>query len=341
MAYGSIESNEIARKVTHYYNDHHQIIQTFRRIAIGMKPRELLMRSVWKKISQGVYVLWFASCDHPSSHPGQHGSVRATMRSGLMVQELPGTNSCKVTFRFNVMSLGGNTGPVPMYIPNIFYNPSGKSLSDFIDTLELFLKLKSGQDPANILNLPQWAGVKEAWDYHCAVHNGEQNLMSNRMERIPTEFDPLASKGTPRSKGESNSDDEVGQGLEHSMNDWFNGAGSPRSSNSNSNSGTTNSHENKKVKLSQKIILPNNGSSEGDGRNPNRPSLGEKEPKLFSDQYYTSLVKEREEKVIDEKQPWISSNIAKGQGRRSKRYRTSRSPAPYTMTPPSSIQDIP
>ena len=84
----SIDSSEIDRKVNHYYNDHHQIIQSFKRIAMGMKPREFLMRSVWKKISQGVYVLWLVSCDHPSSSPGQHGSVRGTMKSGLMVQEV-------------------------------------------------------------------------------------------------------------------------------------------------------------------------------------------------------------------------------------------------------------
>ncbi|GMH56182.1 hypothetical protein TL16_g02077 [Triparma laevis f. inornata] len=142
---------ELAREIKHYYNEHHQIFQLVKVLGAPLKPRELIMRSIWKQMSQGVYILWNHSCDHASSPPGEYGSIRATGKSGMLVQEVPGENSCHVTYSFSVESFGG-MATVPYHFRNFFKSsPLRKApLKEFLVEIEVYLRLKRGEDLAEI-----------------------------------------------------------------------------------------------------------------------------------------------------------------------------------------------
>ena len=89
-----------------------------------------------------------------------------------------------------------------MYIPNIFSTPNGKALGEFLYCIELFLKLKKGQIDVDVDSIP--SAYLKAWEYHKMMSCTEENYLT-RMERIPTEFDPLATaKRSPRSSSEGN-----------------------------------------------------------------------------------------------------------------------------------------
>ena len=124
-----LEGVEKSRKTLHRENEHNTIFQIVRNFPPPMKNREFLLRQVWKRISQGIYLVFAESTDHPSC-PINDLTVRATCKSAILVQDIPGTNFCKVTNRFSLGNLFGAGG----YFPNIM-----SSLATHRDNLSLFL----------------------------------------------------------------------------------------------------------------------------------------------------------------------------------------------------------
>jgi len=111
-----MNGTEKLRSTTHRENEHNSIIQLVTIFPPPMKNREFVVRFVWKRISQGVYLMWGKSVEHPSCPLNESQRVRARAHTGILIQDIPGTNSCRVTNRFEVMDLFGSKGN---YIPNM------------------------------------------------------------------------------------------------------------------------------------------------------------------------------------------------------------------------------
>jgi hypothetical protein len=127
-----LEGVEKFRRTTYRENEHNAIFQIVKIFPPPLKNREFLMRQVWKRISQGIYMVFAESVDHPSC-PIEPQTVRATCRSAILIQDIPGTSFCRVTNRFSLSNLfGAKTG----YLPNMM-----TSLATHKDSLSCFLWL--------------------------------------------------------------------------------------------------------------------------------------------------------------------------------------------------------
>ncbi|GMH91615.1 hypothetical protein TrVE_jg5549 [Triparma verrucosa] len=197
-----VQKTEVARRIKHYYNDHHQIFQLVKVLGGVLKNRELIMRSIWKKLSQGVYILWNKSCDHVSCPPGDHGSVRMTGKSAVLVQDIPGGNSCHVTYSFDIEAFGGAVS-VPMVFRNFLNSTPMKKypVANFLLEIEVFLRLKRGENRSEIESKLE-GGVAadplncyvEAYKYHQMVLRGEiESNEDYQHERLRTKEDPLSA----------------------------------------------------------------------------------------------------------------------------------------------------
>jgi len=144
-----VEGSERFRTTIHRENEHHSIIQVVKILPPPLKNREFVLRQIWKRISQGTYLIHAEDAQYdadPERHAGDPHFVRAKCRFAFLIQDIPGTNSCRVTNRFNVKDLWGKQ---KKFLPQILGSLTGQreSIAHFLWEIEAFLnKERKGLD---------------------------------------------------------------------------------------------------------------------------------------------------------------------------------------------------
>jgi serine/threonine protein kinase len=172
---GHLENIESHRGVSYVENDHNQINVVTKDFKL-IKSREFVLRSVWKKISDSTYVYIMKSTEHPS-HPISNHSIRAQIKSAVLVQASANGDSSNVTFKFNILGVTRNGS---MYVPNLMNTAQAEGLASFLFEIELFLVQKHGTQATSKLYRELASGSSEQ---RKLVHIAEE-AYAYRMEHL-------------------------------------------------------------------------------------------------------------------------------------------------------------